>query len=512
MDCSTFPRIRKPVYACLLAAGLIAVVTSSAVQAQVASALLQEDGPLPGLPGETISSISNTAVNHVGGYAVTVNTSGTATLSNVWGSATRTAGSVLRTEGTIGDFTQTSFESFFGLADDGKIHYGTTDTNNVTLETGLDSVYLSDEPVLREGDSIASVGGELSTFNSRPGVTGNGIPYWAGGFTSGFGGSTANRALFMGSPPTPLLMGGDFVTGVVEPVKMSTLDFDYRMSEAGSSYIIAAAVDASSSIDTVLIVDGAAVMIDGQIVREGSPVAAVAGGLSGENWANFDYLGINESGNWFATGDTSADTSMDEFVMKDGAIVLREGDMIDGYTISGAIEGGYMNADGDWAVIWDVDTISGNVEALILNGSVVLLEGDAVDWNNDGVIDANDNSGNLANFTGVTSLTVGDRLPNGDVDLYFTADIDFLGTSSTTDDLEGYFRLSVSTSTGCLPGDVNQDTSIDLADMSDFVDVLLDPDAASANAFCAADVNEDSLADGADVQRFVNCVLAGGCP
>ena len=53
-----------------------------ACNAQVASALLRElDAIAPG--GPTVSSLNNTGVNAMGGYAITVNTSDS--LSNVWG-------------------------------------------------------------------------------------------------------------------------------------------------------------------------------------------------------------------------------------------------------------------------------------------------------------------------------------------------------------------------------------------------------------------------------------------
>ena len=55
-------------------------------------------------------------------------------------------------------------------------------------------------------------------------------------------------------------------------------------------------------------------MLGGAIVREGSPIPAIVGGLLDENWDNFDFMGITEDGLMFFTGDTDADTSMDEFV------------------------------------------------------------------------------------------------------------------------------------------------------------------------------------------------------
>ena len=64
----------------ILLAGCAAVgIAPSIASAQVASALLREDDEL--LPGETINALNNTAVNHVGGYACNLSTTGTGTIT-----------------------------------------------------------------------------------------------------------------------------------------------------------------------------------------------------------------------------------------------------------------------------------------------------------------------------------------------------------------------------------------------------------------------------------------------
>jgi hypothetical protein len=291
--------------------------------------------------------------------------------------------------------------------------------------------------------------GFFSTFNSRPTVSGTGIIHWVGGFTDTQGGSTQNRALFAGVGATSLLTGGDFLTGIPDPVGTSSgdIDFDFRVSRSGSLWIDQVRVDTSTTNDGVMAINGMPIMTGGGMMRESLPVPASVGGLPGEAWDNFDFLGISDAGQYLVTGDTDAATAMDEFVSLDGQIILRESTILDldgnPATLSGSIEGGYLNQDGDWAVIWDVDDVTGsNIEALIFNGEILLVEGDLVDWNGDGVVDGADNNGKVANFTGISALTVGARV-GGVVNIYFTADIDFNGTSSSTDDLEGFFCLPV---------------------------------------------------------------------
>lgn len=448
----------KRLFVCNIAA-LGFVITAPDASAQVASALLHEGDEV--IPGESISSLNNTAVNHVGGYACGMNTVGTATISRIWGNPDGGAGALLISEDTYGPLEQTSFESFYGMSDEGHLAYGATVNNTDSGATGLDAVWLDDTPVLMEEDAVPSLPGQFSTFNSRPGITGDGVPWWVGGIASTKGGTTENRVLFSDVGADVVIMGGDFIPGIAEPIVTSSagIDFDWRVSRFGSNWINQLSVASSTATDKVMVVNGDALMAGGSIVREGSPVPAAIGGLAGELWASFDYLGIREDGGYLVTGDTSADTAVDEFVMTDGMITLREGAMLDldgtPVTVSGSIEGGYMNEQGDWAVAWDVDTPGGNIEALIFNGEIVLVEGDAVDWNGDGQIDGNDDGAVLTNFTGISTVTLGAR-QNGSVSIYFTADVDVNAVT-----LEGFFCLTLS---DC-PADIDGNGSVDIIDL-----------------------------------------------
>jgi hypothetical protein len=424
------------------------LLAPAAASGEIASALLREDDEL--VPGETISSIGNTAVNHVGGYACGLNTEGTATISRIWGDASGGMGMLLRSEMTIGVYEQTSFESFYGMSDTGQLAYGTTSTNIDSGDTGLDGVWLDDLAILHEDEPVPSMPGQFSTFNSRPLISGDGEPQWVGGITDTQGGSTQTRVLFRGVGIMPLIMGGDPVIGVPEPVDPvgSSIDFDHRLSRFGTNWIERVDLDSSSTEDGLVVINGAAAMAGGGLLRENSPVPAGVGGLVDELWDNFDFFGINEAGDFLVTGDTNADSSMDEFVFLTDQIVLREGTVLDWdgvpATLAGSIEGGYMNKETDWAVIWDIDDPAGvNFETLIFNGEILLVEGEPVDWNGDGVIDPGDNNAVISNFTGISSLTVGARV-GGFVNIYFTADCDFGGTP----DLEGFFCLSVPVAEG----------------------------------------------------------------
>ena len=45
-------------------------------------------------------------------------------------------------------------------------------------------VWIGPMVVLNEEDPVATLPGQFSTFNSRPGITSDGIPYWVGGIST----------------------------------------------------------------------------------------------------------------------------------------------------------------------------------------------------------------------------------------------------------------------------------------------------------------------------------------
>jgi hypothetical protein len=428
-----------------LGGAVVLAALAAPLGAQIPQALLTENAAIPGGSGATVGALNNTAVNHAGGYAISITSSDG--LSRVWGSANGGLGGVLRVESTVGDLQQTSFESFYGISNTGQVSYSASCNNTTSGSTGLDTVWLDDAPLAVEEEAVSSLAGQFWTFASRPGVTADGIPYWVGGVSDTQGGSTQLRGLFKGTDSSVVYLAGDAVPGlpfVLDP-GASSVDFDYRFSELGNRHIVPALIDTGSTTnDGVIIKDGAGLVLGDTLLRELSPVPASVGGIGGEKWDNFDFVGVTESDESFITGDTDGATATDEFILVNGAITHREGDILDGFPLSGSIEGAYMNANGDLAFIWDVDDpMLGNVEALYANGRLILKEGDEVDLDGDGVIDPN---AVVSGFTGISALTLGDRLPNGSINVYFTADIDTAGTTTTTDDTEGFFCLNVSSS------------------------------------------------------------------
>jgi len=406
----------------LLIAALFMLAIASPGSAQVASKLLNDEEPL-GPPGDIVLSLGNPAVNHAGGYAVGLSTSGSATLSHMWGSPDGIAPPlILRTEGTIGPLVQTSFESFWGMANAGQVGYSASGTGGP--DGAFDSVWVDDTPVAVEGDPLPP--GPLQdlfwSFASRPSITAGGVHHFVGGTRTTVGGSTSARGLF-NDTGTPLLYSGVAVPGLPEPLDDagSPISFDYRVSASATNYIAEVEMETdgtglTTTNDNAVVFSGSALLAGGSIVQEAQPVPAAIGGEPGENWDNFDYMGVTDAGQYLLTGDTTASTTIDEIVVVDGLIVAREGQTLDGLEISGAIEGGYMNENGDWAVVWDYnDVVEGNREV----GAI------------------------LNDFTGTSTLVISDRA-GGEVSIYFTANVDNNGAGN----LEGFYRIDVPVGAG----------------------------------------------------------------
>lgn len=360
-------------------------------------------------------------------YAVTVNTTdGLVTRSHAWGGNFPCAGTVLRTESSIEQYRQNSFESFFGISNALEVAYSPICDDTVNGFTSLDAVYLDDTKVMIEREPYPHLAGKYWSFGSRPGATAAGAPHFVGGITSTPGGSTQNRGLFYGFGTTPLLLGGWSLVGLPDTLGHNSPTFDYRVSASGNHFIANVQTITGSSLnDDHVVIDGAVVVIDGLPVSENGPVPASAGGLLNELWDNFDFMGITDAGRWMFTGDTNANVALDEVVVIDGRIAYREGDVLDGEVLAGAIEGAYMNADGDVAFIWDIQ--GGAIEALYLDEQLLVREGDPVDVNGDGFADAGTA---LTDFTGISALTLSDRDPvDGSVRVYSTADFDYPPTA-----------------------------------------------------------------------------------
>ena len=401
----------------LLTAGLAA---AAPVTAQ--TALLREGDPAPsGSAGTTIEDLRACRVNQSGGFAVSLNSDSAAgDISSIWGNFAPGVGALLDEESTIGNFVQTAFDAEFGMTDSALCYVATVD--DVTGSFNIDSVWFDGAVVALE-DGLSPDGINLFSFFTDAGVTSGGVPHFVAGITDT--GGFSGRGLYTGTTPATLYVTGDMIPNMGFPLSGSAVDFDFKFSANGTHNMVEMDLDTGSSTnDRALSIDGSGLFLGGLLTREEQPVPASIGGLPGENWDNFDGYAITESGTYYFTGDTDATETADEFIVRNGVIWHREGDVIDGQTVEGAIEASTMSENDVLAYIWDVSDGAGSLEALFVEETLIALEGDPVDWDGDGSLDP---GAIIAAFT--SNVAVG-----SDGRVYFTADIEVGGQT-----LEGFF-------------------------------------------------------------------------
>lgn len=397
------------------------LVASSTAQ----SALMREGDAAPsGVAGQVVSAVANSATNQANGYAFRYTTDGPAGLiQGFFGNLTGGPGATLREEATIGTLTQTAYEFNLGLNSSSLVYSANCD--DASGATSLDSVWIDDVPVIVENDVLPGTTFFLVNA-SAPRITEGGVPTYVANYSlTGTSSSTDGELLYMGS--TSLLGSGSTLPNL--PVELDTFSVsdNYRFSSMGSHYIVEVQLLAPSSEDGAIVVDGSGLMLGGSVVREGVLMPVSVGGDGIEFWDNLDFTDINEAGDFIFTGDTDGDSSLDEFIIRNGVAWAREGDVIDGQLISGGIEAAVLNERNEIAYVWDVDDGSGTaLEALFFERRIVVKEGDEVDWDGDGVVDP---GVVLTDFTGTNSISMTEEGV-----IYFSADCDVNGVT-----LEGLF-------------------------------------------------------------------------
>jgi cysteine-rich repeat protein len=262
--------------------------------------------------------------------------------------------------------------------------------------------------------------GYVSTFHSRPTMVENGTVYWLAGLNSSGGTTTQQRVLYRSPTASPadiqvVLASGAPVGGLVVS-SPAGLDFDYHVSNDGSHLVMVVAMNTGSTLDDEHIyVDG------GLFHQENTPSG------TGDDWDNFDLVVINDQGTYAFSGDTNGNLATDEFVAVNGVIAVREGDVLDGVTITPAASVRLLALDDASRVVhaWayagnTVETVFFACNAADVAGSsrAVLTTGvDELDLDGDGLGDALVTDLNATNATGSRALA-------DDGSLYLSLDID----------------------------------------------------------------------------------------
>jgi hypothetical protein len=369
--------VSRIVWAAIALFGGVAAISAQPVDVELIAQVGQTTPQSGGDPISSLNSPFTTGTGQVGFTGAVARASGTDNFvwfdtGIVWFNSSAAPGNVI-----------TGAEGTMGTGDAGEFVYSPS-------VDGEDSVWTQDGLLLRADDPAPGAPGQFSSFNSRPQMLPDGTAVWVGGLTNAIGGATQARALFRAADTatpviTIVLQSGDMVGGF--PIDFpSGVAFDYQFSDDGAHHIQTLLLDTGSTTnDDVVYVDGSVV------ARELSPVP---GGLPGENWDNFDNVSINSAGDYLFSGDTDGATGTDEFLAHGGAIVLREGDVVDGVTLTAAaaVQAAAINDLGQAVFIWSV---AGGAEHLFFAADAsnpaaavrLLSTGDLVDVDDDTIAD-----------------------------------------------------------------------------------------------------------------------------
>ncbi len=408
---------------------------------QTATALLHSDNQVPGAPdGHTIDTFGDTAVNRVGGYGVILYTrNGTDVRTHIWGNPTGDPGTLLHSEGLYGNLQQHRFGATFGMTDSGDVAYRAISDNVLTGAVNLNGVWIGDIAVAQENEQTLSFPNRLWSYLSVPDITVDGRPYFLGGLTDEPDGRVRTHGLFFGLDAAAVLKSGDTVPGLPHDLAWSfPVLRDFCFSSNGTHYLTQVKMKTESlADDNAVVLDGVGLEVAGSLVCETGSVPAAAGGIPNENWSEFRFTEVNESGSWLLTATTDGGRlrTRSEVLMRDGNIVLRNGDVVDGETLDGYFQAAQLNEDGDYAALWE--QFAGRRQRLLLfNGRIILKEGDPVDLDRDGIVEP---ATEITHFTGINAMTLSDRDHTGTARIYFPARFDTADESF----LPGFFRIEL---------------------------------------------------------------------
>lgn len=406
----------------------LALLLPLAVPLHAQTAILRQGDPAPpGSVGQVVSEIGLTAVNQTNGSACSLAIPYfSSSVRQLWGSVRAGAGAPLRNQGIVGNYAVGLLDLQFGISGAGTC-YSAECAEVGTTQFGRDSLWVDDVLIAIEGEPAAG-SSELWTFIAYPGITQDGNPYFLGGVTGGPGPPTPRNGLFFGTDPAAVYFAGKTYPHLPSPLSGQAVGSDFGFSAYGTHHIAVLDLDVWVVKDGVIAIDGAGLLLDGVLVQESVLIPPSVGGV-GDAWDDFGYVGIAESGEYTFTCDTLGPGVSDHVIVRNGVIWAREGDVLDGETLRGWIQGASLNENGELAFLWSVEDAQGpNRQALFFENEVLLRAGDAVDWDGDGTIDP---EVTIVSFAEVKALSLA---PDGTI--YFVATVETMGFL-----FEAYFRL-----------------------------------------------------------------------
>ncbi len=287
-------------------------------------------------------------------------------------------------------------ESTIGVGDDGSWSASLSfPASNGSSGSDDSWFHSSNQILLREFDTAPGVPGQIVGFASRPSMDDNGSAYTVAGYRlpGDLSGSDA-RVFYRTNNPSSGSPTYDVIYESFEVIDGFTVgnggvDFTYDVSGNGDSLITEIVFNdtPSTADDNMIYHIDMNTGVRTRLAREGDATG------DGDNFDNWDGVHINNSGDYLIHGDTDGATATDEFILVNGNIVYREGDLISGVSMD-TVDAADINDNGEMVAIFNT-TADANVEALVYGADaadvsswdVLLTVGDDLDFDNNGVSD-----------------------------------------------------------------------------------------------------------------------------
>lgn len=181
--------------------------------------------------------------------------------------------------------------------------------------------------------------------------------------------------------PAMFMNNAGFRQSGVSPIGAELWD-SFSLSGAGGTpdgahWFAIGDTDAATTVDEVLVVD------DVVVIREGSPVAGSAV-IADDTFA----CSMLSNGDWFARGD---DAAADDWAVKNGVLIAKTGDPLNGSENYGNAFADFTgNRVGDWLLVTNTDNTNPLIDqVMVVNGVEVCRENDPIDLDGNGLFDDN---------------------------------------------------------------------------------------------------------------------------
>ena len=369
-----------------LALGLVlplALAAPGLARAQAPTAVVRLGEDVPGWPVHPVLHVGAPGVNAVGDWVAPVSADAfLGQLDHVLGAAHGAAPAVLFTEGAAAGYTQDTYAST-RVDELGRVTYL---ASLYGPGSALQSVWRDGTPLAVQGQPVAALPGRVhgGAFGSLALLEG-GAPAFA--VTTDAAGAPG-WAVLAGDALQPLLTESSMPAGAPGPLSAAPWHLPRAaVSARGSHHLVAVVLATGGGVDEtndeLLVLDGAALLLGGGLVREGEPVPAAVGGQPGERWAAFRSLAVDESGAPFFAAELTSPAGSRRAIVDGGAIRWRTGDVVDGVTLAGDIVSAVRSEAGHVAHAWNAG--GGPAGAVVLvDDRALLAPGVAVDWDGDG--------------------------------------------------------------------------------------------------------------------------------